>query len=241
MEISVSVSIMAHPSRKKYIGYLFAKLGRVVPVAWDRGLGRWDTGRRAWELHDPEASHHLVLQDDVLLSRDLLAALPVVVAGAPLQPISLFACNKRPWNPLIDKCRQEAEKVRWLILQRLNWGPAILLPQEDIAPMLAWVEGNCHMPNYDVRIAYWYLTWGRPIWYTMPSLVDHRTEGHSLVWPLPNQNGRQARWFIGKEACGTDLNWKSRAIQEALPLEDYLRLTETLNEKCRRAKGRQVR
>lgn len=235
--MTISVSIMAHPSRKDFIPCIFDKLGREVPVAWDRINNRWDTGRRAWELHDPAASHHLVLQDDVLLSKDLLTALPKVVAAIPDQPISLFVRHKRRWNPLVLKC-QRRPRVRWLILQRLNWGPAVLLPVQDIAPMLAWVEANCHMPNYDVRIGYWYLTQNRPVYYTMPSLVDHRIEGDSLVWNLKSQEGRHAAHFIGQDVCGADLDWRGLAVREEIPLPDYLRATAEINEKYRMKGGK---
>jgi hypothetical protein len=233
--MSISVSVMAHPSRAAFIPYIFEKLGREVPVAWDRISNRWDTGRRAWQLHDPEASHHLVLQDDVILSRDLPRALPKVIAGVQDQPISLFARNKKHWNPLIQQCLMNRRRVRWMILQRLNWGPAVLLPVADIAPMLAWVDEHCHMPNYDVRIGYWYLTQGRPVWYTMPSLVDHRIEGDSLVWNLRSQAGRYAKFFIGEEQCGADLNWKGQALVESISLATYLDKTAAINDKYRRS------
>jgi len=232
--MTISVSIMAHPSRAAFIPPLFAALGQEVPVAWDQIGNRWDTGRRAWELHDPAASHHLVLQDDVILSRDLLRALPRVIAAAPDRPISLFVRNKKRWNHLVAQCRRDGRRGgRWLVLQRLNWGPAVLLPVADIAPMLAWVEAHCHMPNYDVRIAYWYLTQGRPVWYTMPSLVDHRIDGESLVWTLHSQVNRYARWFIGEDRCGAALDWRGQTVTEPTPLETYLAKTAAINEKYR--------
>jgi hypothetical protein len=233
--MSISVSIMAHPSRKAFIPYIFEKLGQEVSVAWDQISNRWDTGKRAWQLHDPAASHHLVLLDDVILSRNLLAVLPKVIAGAPGQPISLFARNKKHWNPLIEQCLQDRRRVRWLVLQRLNWGPAVLLPTADIAPMLAWVDEHCHMPNYDVRIGYWYLTQRRPVWYTMPSLVDHRIEGDSLVWNLKSQANRYARFFIGEDNSGAHLTWHGKALVEPSSLESYLIKTAAINEKYRRA------
>src|SRR5574340_301503 len=162
---------MAHPKRAAFIPYIFSRLGQEVPVAWDTKDDRWDTGRRAWELHDPAATHHLVLQDDVIICKDLLRTLPYLVDAAPNRPISLFARNKAKWNPLIKLCEKN-KAVRWLVMPRLNWGPAILLPVPDIKPMLKWIDKNCYMPNYDVRIALFYLIQNQPIWYTMPSLVD---------------------------------------------------------------------
>lgn len=60
---------MAHPSRAEYIPYLKEHLGD-VPVAWDEKQDIWDTCRRAWLLHDPEADFHFVIQDDAIIGRD---------------------------------------------------------------------------------------------------------------------------------------------------------------------------
>lgn len=239
MKPVVSVSVMAHPSRAHFIPYIFDKLGREVPVAWDLISNRWDTGRRAWQLHDPAATHHLVLQDDVILSKNLLEALPLVAATAGNRPVSLFARNKKRWNKLILQAMRRDRRVRWLVLCRLNWGPAVMLPVADIAPMLAWVDDNCYMPNYDVRIGYWYLRQNRPVWYTMPSLVDHRIEGDSLVWNLRSQAGRYALHFIGEERAGADLDWRPREIiREQVPMAEYLAGTTAVNEKYRKEAGK---
>jgi hypothetical protein len=236
--LKVSVSIMAHEKRREWVPLLQEKLGQECPVAWERGYGRWDTGRRAWELRDPQATHHLVLQDDVILSRELLPALLKILEVVPEEPISLFARTARRWDPLIRHCQRFSNQTRWLVLKRLNWGPAILLPVSDIEPMLAWVEEHCHMPHYDVRLAYWYLHQGRPVWYTMPSLVDHRIDGDSLVWDLPSQERRRALYFIGEERSGADLDWHGLVVREPRRLQSYLLETKAFNEKHHLAGGR---
>lgn len=231
--VSVSISIMAHERRKQFIPYIFDRLGGKCPVAWDRRNNRWDTGRRAWELHDPGATHHLVLQDDVILSKDLPAAVQKVATARPAGPVSLFARNKTAWNELIKHCARHRQTVRWLVLNFINWGPALLLPVRDIAPMLAWVEENhCQMPNYDVRIGWYYLHRGLPCYYTMPSLVDHRTEGDSLAYPaMRTQAARFARFFIGEENSGADLAWNGQEVVESRPRERYLQWIDQVNRR----------
>jgi hypothetical protein len=238
----VSISIMAHESRREFIPYIHEKLGYECPVAWDRYQDRRETGRRAWQLHDPEASHHLVLQDDVLLPRDLPQTLEQLVKIIPDQPISLFANDKKPWDKFIDKCRRRSFEVRWLVMPRLNWGPAILLPVKHIAPMLDWMARHVFLPNYDMAIAYYYLAArGLPVWYTMPSLVDHRTDGESLVWTLQSQKGRQARYFLGEGVSGAVLNWQGEVVCELTPMSKYLRYLMVVNESWRlRRDGNQV-
>lgn len=230
----VSISIMAHEARREFIPYIQDKLGYECPVAWERGLGRRDTGRRAWELHDPAASHHLVLQDDVILSRNLPATLEKLVAVIKDQPISLFTNNKKPYDDLVEQCRDWCFQVRWLLLKRLNWGPAVLLPTRHIANLLAWTERNVFMPNYDAAIGYYYMLRGLPVWYTAPSLVDHRTDGDSLVWSVKSQQGRSAKWFIGEDMDGSQLDWQGgEVVCEPTSMRKYLQQHMAINEAWR--------
>ena len=94
----LSVSVMAHPSRSHWVHELRERVGiEYANVAWDRGLGIWDTCSRAWEMHDPAATHHLVLQDDALPCRDLLAGLEAAITSqAPFETVaSLFVGTGR--------------------------------------------------------------------------------------------------------------------------------------------------
>lgn len=65
--MELSIAIMMHPSRREFLPYLEERLGP-VPVAMDRGLGVWDTCKRAWEC--ATGDWHLVVQDDALICRD---------------------------------------------------------------------------------------------------------------------------------------------------------------------------
>ena len=84
----LSVAVMAHPKRADLIPALCDSIDADVPVVWDERNDRWDTGRRALLAFDPAATHHLVVQDDALVCRDLVAglqrALPHVPREAPV-------------------------------------------------------------------------------------------------------------------------------------------------------------
>ena len=70
--ITLSVSMMAHPKRAAQVEGILAQLDRKdVEVVWDERENRWDTGRRSMLAYDPRCSHHAVIQDDVLVCRDL--------------------------------------------------------------------------------------------------------------------------------------------------------------------------
>ena len=70
--IKLSISVMAHPSREKYFGYLKERLGD-IPFAIDtESKGVWENCKRAWKLYDPMADFHLVVQDDAIVCDDFL-------------------------------------------------------------------------------------------------------------------------------------------------------------------------
>lgn len=77
--MSVSFAIMAHPSR---IGHVEAMLARLVeqgavnvPVAVDNDRrGAWETAKRAWNMYNPKATHHVVLQDDISFGPDFVSS-----------------------------------------------------------------------------------------------------------------------------------------------------------------------
>jgi len=196
---------MAHKEREHYLPDIFKSLGFECPVSWDINGNRWDTGARAWRMYDPESSHHLVLQDDAIVPQGLLSAIERAVEKVPDKPISLFYRNKERYdlNMMADAAHKQG--CSWVVLNRLNWGVAILLPVKHIDPMLKWVENNCYINNYDLRIALYYLHKNMPVYYTLPSLVDHRTDGTSITDPafrIPgSQRHRYARYFIGDSAA----------------------------------------
>lgn len=209
-ETRLSVSIMAHPSRSGWVHDLQEKVGlEDSAVSWDRSLGLWDTCSRAWRMYHPDATHHLVLQDDALVCRDFRAGLEAALASrAPFDTIaSLFVGTPHPGATGVARVRQrvalaEADDCSWLVLPTLRWGLAIVLPAWIIEPMLAW-EGGAAFPADDQRIGRYcrdVMDWR--CWYTWPSLVDHR-EGPSLL----GSGFTRAFRFIGEDASALEWNW----------------------------------
>ena len=126
-------------------------------VVWDQGKGRWDTGRRAWELADPDASHHLVLQDDALPCQDLILGLEMALARIPAHRvlISLFFGTPHAGAQGLsakERAIGRAQQVgaSWIILRSLNWGLGIVLPTAVVPNMLDWCDQQTY-PEYDKR------------------------------------------------------------------------------------------
>jgi len=222
-DILLSVAIMAHPKRAAFIPELLDWLGDPdIPVVWDRKQNRWDTGRRSMLAYDPNCSHHVVIQDDVLPCRDLLAGLTKALEHVPPDaPVCGYVGARRPNAPLVSAAigRAAAQKASWITMHTLNWGPLIALPTNIIDEMIAYCDPLTTIDNYDRRLSrYWELRRGVRIWYTVPSLVDHR-DGPSMVpgrvstvHHSGSRGCRIAHGFHGHDRSALDLDWSGPVV-----------------------------
>ena len=211
----LSVAIMAHPMREHAVKELLDQLDRPVPVIWDINQEpstdprqRWETGRRAWEAHEPTADWHMVLQDDIHVSRNLLDGLELALDQIGLDGLaSAYTGTGRPDQANVRRALRHAtgKGHSWMTTRSLNWGTAICAPVPTIPAMLDW----CSQPgrqrlNYDMRIGVYYRdVHGWRTWYTVPSLVEHR-ELPSLVGHGSGRP-RVAHWFHTGSAL--DIDW----------------------------------
>lgn len=174
----IDVAVMAHSARADAARALAEQTG--AHITWDDGHGEWDTGARAWDSIDRAADWGLVLQDDALPIPDMLDHLADALASAVRTCTSLYVGTGRPAAHAVPNAIQKAGRTRaaWLEHRTLLWGVGVVLPTEDITPLLAWAARATYA--YDQRIGAWYLGQQRPVRYTWPSLVDH-ADGPSLV------------------------------------------------------------
>ncbi|WP_051326000.1 hypothetical protein [Glycomyces tenuis] len=218
--MTVSVAIMAHPKRSEFIPELEAQLDRPATVAWDDGSNsRWGTGRRALLAYEPAATHHLVIQDDAVIPRDLVAGVEAALQYTPGDvPVCLYVGKTRPYREMVREYVKRAEQgASWLVMDQINWGVAIVFPTNIIDDMVAWCDTQ-RIPNYDSRMSLWFEHQGIPTWYPWPSLVDHR-ESPSLV-PGRGHSGRVAHRFIGADVSALDIDYSGDVLR--LPsVSDY--------------------
>lgn len=206
----VSVAIMAHPKRAEFIPSLLESLDREPAVVWDQINDRWDTGRRSMLAFDRGATHHLVVQDDAVLCKDLVAGLERAVEFSGDNPVGLYAGKLRPNFATMAMKVDEARRLgrSWAVFGGPWWGVGIVVSAAEVPEMVAWCDANPTTPNYDHRIANWFASQGRMCWYTVPSLVDHRVEGNPSL--VPGRTGKRAAYrFIGKESSALDVDWSA--------------------------------
>jgi hypothetical protein len=184
--VKLSVSVMAHPDRAPLVEKLVTALDPThtlsIPVAMDdegppsgntdRG---WRTARRGWELADPAADFHLLLQDDALPCADLLAGLSKALEHVPPDAVvSAYLGNGGGIGPYWGAIATEANRRRasWVRSGKLNWGVAIILPTRLIPEMIEHANRSTGVPD-DIRVCGWVGKRHGEVWYTWPSLVDH--------------------------------------------------------------------
>jgi hypothetical protein len=204
----VSVTIMAHPKRQAWAEQLAEQLG--CPVVWDRRNVTWDTARRAWLAHDPTATHHLVVQDDAILSADLQAAATRVANVAGPIPVSLTTIGYR-----IRQGRRNYDLVAnnghsfWLSDRGIST-VALMIPTTLILGMIA--DCDLHSSRHDdVRIMAWLRNRNIKTAFTIPSLIDHRDVDVNPSLVPGNGVGmasRAALNFIGADRSGSEVLWR---------------------------------
>ncbi len=209
---TLSAAIMAHPKRAALVDDIVAALDRPVKVVWDEISDRHDTGIRAIEAFDPAATHHVVLQDDVIVPRNLLAGIERALKYIPQDdPMCLYTGRVQPFGAEIRRAVRQAtnDHTSWLTMQGIYWGPGIVVPTVHIPELADWYRGaGSKVINYDRRVSTWYALRNATVWYPWPSLVEHRDvesliRGHGM--------GRHAHSFIGEHASALDADW-SRGV-----------------------------
>ncbi|MEU8197939.1 hypothetical protein AB0C10_29585 [Microbispora amethystogenes] len=211
-ELAISVAAMAHPSRAEAVRKMVdahPELGiRVVfDPEPDRG-GTLATALAAWSAVEPGATHHLVVQDDILFCDDFARLLCAAVAARPDSAISLFA----EWGS------RTAFMIRIAALRGAAFAAvadpyvptqALVLPADHARALTRHVTGGTD-PD-DIAIHRHLRRTGVPSVVTVPNLVEHADR------PSLTGNGfqglRHSACFLqtppfsspAPEAAGTDL------------------------------------
>lgn len=208
----ISVAIMAHKKRAEWVPGLQEQLGD-CEVVWDRHNDRHETGLRSIQAYDPEASHHLIVQDDAVLCRDFRAGVERLIDLTGEHPVGLYMGNVGPQAATL-RAMIDTLTPRFVEGQGPHWGVAILLPTAHVPALADWYERQ-NIPNYDRRISRWYDQEKIRCWYSAPSLVQHRADNPSLV--QGRNGGRQAAWFIGEDESALEVEWESEPWRPPSP------------------------
>jgi hypothetical protein len=176
MTVQLSGAIMAHPSRRAAAEALSAVL-RGTPVVYDPrpgGSNSLVTALAAWASHPPGATHHLVVQDDVLATPALLDELAHAAGLFPDAALAAYA-NWDSFNGAVARLAVAAgagwvEAVRWEHFPTL----AAVLPAARLGAFLEFATdaANVHFEDDEVLFDFLRMT-GTPAYVSAPALVEH--------------------------------------------------------------------
>jgi hypothetical protein len=214
-EPTLSVSIMAHKSREAWVPDLVKSLGGDVKVVWDRFNDRHDTGARALASFDPDATHHMVVQDDAIVAKDLVAGVRQMLKFVPsTNPVGLYVGRAKPRADEIRSLMARATDTdaSFMVHKGPWWGVGIVLPTVTLRDLIATYDGMKNVPNYDRRVSRYYESKGLYCYYTVPSLVDHRVDDNPSLVPGRGSQGRYAHSFIGPRSA-LDVDWSGPIVR----------------------------
>ena len=192
--VTLSIVVMAHPSRSQFFRYLQERLGD-VPFSIDQKNNLLDNSKASWRMHDTSCDFAVVIQDDCIVCDDFKERAidfiseqeeKRIAEGQPVQGYNFFLKNSRTGAQISGY----EKGVYFDNVTRA--GLAICLPTKLIEPMLAEFDRQSSRHDDD-RISAFMRKNGYRMCFPYPSLVDHRTELESLAG---NDTGLKAIKFI---------------------------------------------
>lgn len=217
-QIRLSVAVMAHPSRGPAARRLQADLAALAPEVVfdpepDGPPSALRTARRAWGAVAPGATHHLVLQDDVVPCTGFAARIAEAARARPDDGLAFFT----EWGS------RTAHMVRIAALTGASWAravdeyvpaPALMLPASVARGFdeYARLKADRTTPD-DVVLDDYLRELGVGCYVSVPNLADH-LEAPSLT----GNDHMGARRCVCLPADGDPpADWTGPAI-EALPM-----------------------
>lgn len=211
--MKISVAIMAHPKRRVDAEALYGQL-KLLPfvapeVIYDQQNEEWHTGERALRYGVGKGDWHVVLQDDAVLTPDFYANIESAIAAVPTKVlVSLYTGRSRPLAQRVQIAVDKAQDGEWLNFHMLLWGVGIMLPSDHIEPMLDFINEERWVDTpYDTRVGIFYQSNMLPIYYTMPSLVDHNDDLGSLL-----AHGKSEAPRVAHRLATGRVSWSRRVI-----------------------------
>jgi hypothetical protein len=235
----LSAAIMHHPSRSSMLPSLMRSCEPLVPtVVTDpdpAGVpSPLRTSKLAWAAVADDATHHLVLQDDVILVDGFAEQLRDAIVNGPRAGIALFVSWSSPHHAY-EARRAAAAGSAWARLGRdREWIPTLglVIPAPEARGLAAYLAGfPDERRDEDPLVAEYCRERGLPVVAAVPHLVDH-VESESLSGNQ-SHGERHSTVFLRDPGIGSDY-WLERAWPVALyGLAAATHGVEIYNSECR--------
>lgn len=209
---------MTHGIRSKLIGPLLERLGskKEIKVIVDKDeKGIWGNAMDAWRSYDEDATHHMVLQDDILVCEDFVDAAEYLTGI--ISSIDQGGCLS-----FCDSLHRETRDARrlglsWVKTNQVRHGQALVQPVSQIEDFINWAEWNVRPQYYhdDGRLEIYLTVHGKHIYHTVPSIVEHDDVG-SVVNQVKGKSKKGAPYraasFIGENEKALDKEWDAEFL-----------------------------
>lgn len=228
----LSITVTHHPSRAEWLAELLEDLGpfgKTARVCSDPGKsGSWPTTKRSWSDIPEDADYHMVIEDDVVVCKDFVVGMKRAIRHRPAAIIAPYSAQwgtlaqeayaaGRSWVQIPGKMSGQCICMPAVWARRfIPWHESWLPPYEDTD---FWVKKHGCVTEYrrkaawcnwsDWRVRMFAKTFKLPIWFTVPSLVDHRGFD-SGVNPGGNAPTKRAQIFIGRDRSALEVDWSKR-------------------------------
>lgn len=213
----LSFTIMAHRKRESWIPEIQQQL-EGCDVTWDKFNDRHETGLRAISAYDPDATHHIVVQDDAVLCQDFAETAHKALSYVPEScPASFYMGRVKPHAHEFGDVHKaaKAQGASFIATKGPWWGVAIAFPVDSIASLIDFYASQQHITNYDRRSSRFYEQKKLPCYYTAPSIVDHRVDGNPSLVAGRQNVGRYAWEFVGPRS-GLDVDWSGPVFRSGM-------------------------
>jgi len=168
------------------------------------GRGSWWTAKKCWEAGSTSnASHHLLLQDDIVVCNNFVNGVKKVIDAYPDEIISLFHGPRKSFN----------NSARWGLSEGV-WGQGVVMPVPMVQEFLKWESENIStdFPHDDSRVSLFAIKTKRYVKVPFPNLINHRdievksVLGHKWIRPRISSD------FMG-ERNPEDFDWNDKSNQ----------------------------
>lgn len=213
--MKITAAIMAHPKRKKLAEALEKELKQYpfteVNIVYDNldshtHDDEWNNGKRAMMAGVGKSDWHVVIQDDAILTPCFYENILGAIKSVPTRSlISLYTGKPRPMTKRVQTAVDKVQGETWLTYWLLMWGVGLLIPTSHIPHMIEFVEDRSE--PYDTRIGIFYQRNRLPVYYTMPSLVDHNDGVGSLL-----EHGQAPGDRVAHKVATGLISWNDKVI-----------------------------
>lgn len=171
----------------------------------------WNNCKACLRSADPDATHILVLQDDIEVCKDFLATVEKAVELRPNNHITFFT------NRNDDLTKALNEGKRWVRIKRWLMAQAYVVPVSMVEPFINFAD-NYLTPEVkfdDDRWCIYHLYTRTYVWATAPTLVQHLAWGETTIadlygddWKYVKEaSNRISEVYLGRERSGLDIDF----------------------------------